>query len=502
MNIDKHASFIYFVYPFLFDTDRFMSYLNTLELVHWEGRKRPLKVWDQQDFPEDELLSHVADFLNPPKGKPPKARLLKLTDDALRSAKGLGGGANANVDWRLVTPHGDIPFSIVSVQLALFRVGVGLLTVCAEPANQSDQIDNWLDFLHYFRFGRGQRRVSLAAHRRAGFDQETRQPRMEPFFPDPAGGFTHHADGSGVLTDLLHALLCTAAPQQGSGSWWRDVFIPGQLLPFAVIYADKIADEEIPYLIYRIRNFFRTQQEIHPACDDLRLDHQLLLPYAEQQWFFFSLDGGGYVACNSPATEFFRHTLPDHLREHYFLLFLLALQQRFALMMLVEQVATQWLVEDRHASSEESQGIREDAFACIRDQLLFFTAHGHFAQVMQREHHHRCYRKWQDIFQVEQLYQEVSDEVRYMHSYLQTQQEQRAQRLEERRRKRMQRLELRLNLIAWLVGVPALALTFLDAIGPVSLSIALYTLLGSLTFGLLIFLIIMFLARRGSTRGL
>jgi hypothetical protein len=499
MNIDQQASFIYFVYPFLFDTDQFASYLNGFELAHWEGRKRPLKVWDQQDFPEEELLSHVADFLNPPEDKAPAARLLKLRDDALRSPRGLGGGENSSVDWRLVTAHGEIPFCVLSIQLALFRIGVGFLTVCAEPTNRSDQADDWLDFLHYFRFARDQRGVSLVASRKVGFDRETRQPRTEPFFPDPAGGLEHHPDGSGNVTDLLYALLSTAVPQQTDGSWWRDVFIPGQLLPFAVIYADGIADEEILYLTYRIRNFFRSQQEMHPARDDLRLDHELLLPYAEGQWFFFSLDGGGYIACNSPETEFFRRTLPDHLRTHYFLLFLLALQQRFALMMLVEQVAAQWSVGDSHAVSEESQRLREEAFARIRDQLLFFTAHGHFAQVMQREHHHRCYRKWQDIFQVAQLYQEVSDEVRYMHSYLQTEQERRTQRLEESRRKQTESLERRLNLIAWVIGVPALALAVLDAIGPVSLSVVLYTLLGSLVTGLLVYLVVIFLVGRGST---
>lgn len=499
MNIDNQASFIHFVYPILFDTDQFTSYVNRLELCQWEGRKRPLKVWEQQDFPAEELLSHVADFLNPPSGKAPTARLMKLMDDALRSTRGLGGGVNSNVDWRLVTSHGEISFDIVSVQLALFRIGVGFLTMCAEPANQSDRVDGWLDFLHYFRFARGQRGVSLVAYRKAGFDQKTRQPRVVPFFPESAGGPAQHPDGGGTLTDLLDALLGTAAPPETIEPWWREVFIPGQLLPFAVIYVDEIADEEIPHLTYRLRNFFRAQQEMHPAPEDLRLDHQLLLPYAKHQWFFFSLDGGGYVACNSPSTEFFRRTLPDHLREHYFLLFLLTLQQRFALMMLVEQVAARWLVEGGQSSSEEGQRIREDAFARIRDQLLSFTAHGHFAQVMQREHHHRCYRKWQDIFQVAQLHQEVSDEVRYMNSYLQAERERRAQRVEESRRKRTESLERRLNLIAWLIGVPALALAVLDAIGPVSLSVVLYTLLGSLVTGLLVFLIMMFLVGRGST---
>jgi hypothetical protein len=36
---------------------------------------------------------------------------------------------------------------------------------------------------------------------------------------------------------------------------------------------------------------------------------------------------------------------------------------------------------------------------------------------MQREHHHRCYRQWHQVFQIEELYQEVNDEVRDMYEY-------------------------------------------------------------------------------------
>ncbi|WP_157135567.1 hypothetical protein [Kamptonema sp. PCC 6506] len=56
---------------------------------------------------------------------------------------------------------------------------------------------------------------------------------------------------------------------------------------------------------------------------------------------------------------------------------------------------------------------------------------------MQREHHHRCYRKWQEVFLLEQLYREVNDEVREMQEYSQLQYLQRqeaAQRERDRQR--------------------------------------------------------------------
>jgi hypothetical protein len=156
-------------------------------------------------------------------------------------------------------------------------------------------------------------------------------------------------------------------------------------------------------------------------------------------------------------------------------LLLLVLHQRFALMGLSEAVAQHWLVNGDAGSEEE----REVAFARIRDGLLSFTARGHFIQVMQREHHHRCYRKWQETFQVEQLYQEVHHEVREMYDYLLMRRTARIQQLQEEQRRqlvagaqaevareraaqeRAQRLEGRISTLGVGIGVPALILSFL-----------------------------------------
>ena len=50
--------------------------------------------------------------------------------------------------------------------------------------------------------------------------------------------------------------------------------------------------------------------------------------------------------------------------------------------------------------------------------LILVHSKGQFVQVMQRQHHHRCYLKWQETLQVPQLFDEVSREVREMHEYL------------------------------------------------------------------------------------
>lgn len=431
------CSEVLFVYPFLFDPDTFDQRHNQSEKAYWQGRERSLQVWERGKFPPDDLLAHVRDYLNPPEGRLPTALLWKMKGEALQSWSGLGSRA----DWTLVLSRKEIPFQFNEVQLSLFRIGVGFVTIAAQP--KGSELSDWLDFLHYFRFAGGERGVQVQAQRRAGKDQ------WQPFFPPPAGGIEKLEEAKAkneevTFYHILKAVLNTLAlsDMEQTEGWWQEVFVPGQLIPFAVLYADSedASDQQIAELLYRVRNFFPADRPIVPAPGDLRSDHPSLLEYAKRMWFVFSLEGGAFVAVNAPATDFFRDTLPKHLREQYFLLFLLASHQRFALMSLSQHVAEHWL--------QGSERERARTFERLRQRLLEFTARGYFAQVMQREHHHRVYRRWQETLQNEQLYREVSDEVREMHEYLLSVQ--------------TNRLERRINLLGAFIGIPALVFGFLS----------------------------------------
>jgi hypothetical protein len=452
------------------------------ESARWRGRKEEFPVWNQESFPEFDLLPHVARYLNPPRGTPPSARLWELGSEVFQTPAWLGAKAN----WKLVLPPKgneirEIPFRFGGVQLTLFRIGVGFLTVNAMP--ESAEVADWLNFVHYFRFAWGARDVGVRAQRRSGRDQ------LDPYFPEVAGGVERHPDGTGVLGEVVEALLQTVAtlPEASdTGGWWKNELVPYQLLPFAAVYVDGVSEEEASEwetveLLYRMRNFFHSGQEILPTPEDRQLyDHPALLAYAEGLWFAFSLDGGAFVACDAPHNDFWRVVLPDHLNDIYFLLFLLVLHQRYALTMLSEEVAHHWLVGEESHTEEQ----REAAFAGIRDALLSFTARGYFSQVAQQEHHHRVYLKWQETLQVEKLYGEVRDEVQEMYQYLLLRQTERLQQAQEEEQKRLQQaqeeeqarlqqeqrrtwqLEWRLNQIIAVVGLPLVVLTFLIAIGP------------------------------------
>jgi len=486
MRVDEKASFIYFVYPFLFDPDEFTSRVNAVESASFQGTKRELPVWEPEKFPEDDLHAHIADYLNRREGKTATARLWHISSE-LDRVYGFVGKA----DWSLLLrSKEELPFKFggkgrFTVELVLFRIGVGFLAINARPTTAD--ADRWCDFLHYFRFTRGERGVKIRASARRGPDEA-----KGPFFPEPAGGLAAHPDGTGPLSELCEALLQTVSLEEEERQWWRDVFVPGQLIPFASLYIDDLPENDRPGMLYRIRNFFHSGQEIHPTADDLRADNTALLQYAEGDWFTFSLEGGTFTAFDAPKTPFFRETMPNHLKNQYYLLFLLALQQRFALIMLSEEVASRWLPTGQGLEIET----RTAAFGRIRDGLLLFTASGYFKQVMQRENHHRCYLKWQEIFQVDILFQEVTGEVAEMHDYLMMRLAEQRNAIEEQKRRsaqeaadRADRLARLLNLVAWVIGIPAFATFVLSATGGVSKWATAYWVIGGFLIGGLMFLL-------------
>jgi Mg2+ and Co2+ transporter CorA len=121
--------------------------------------------------------------------------------------------------------------------------------------------------------------------------------------------------------------------------------------------------------------------------------------------------------------------------------------------MLSEQVVQNGLV-----GSDEEQ---EKAFERIRDSLLLFTARGYFAQAMQSDHHHRYYRKWQEVLQIPQLYDEVRNEVRDMYERATLRLRKKDDEREKREEEREKRVEKRLSLLGLLFAVPALILGLL-----------------------------------------
>lgn len=487
MKISSKNSSYLFIYPFQFNADEFYVRVDQLERAKWVGAKRDFNVWAMDKFQRKDLLPHVANYFNPTKEKVfLSAGIWVLTNEALHSTHGGLGAGKSNTIWYLKTSGINIPFLLISIRLILFRTGVGFLVVNAKPKVNGENYHEWLDFLHYFRFTQGNRNVDIQIHKQIGYDKENQKKLTEPFFPSCASESTEKHDGLGVFNDVIHGVLETAKLDNDTKPWWREVFIPGQLIPFVTLYVDGLhPDEQMPFL-YRTRKFFHSKREYSPTKFDLDLENPFLLQYVDKQWFTYSLDGGCFIAFDAPDTDFFRNQLPNHITNQYFLIFLITLQQRFVLTALTEEVAKEWLLRISKDFNENNQNEIEASFEKIRDRILNFSALGHFSQATQRQNLHNYYLKWQDIFGVNKLFSEVNEEIRYIYEYLQEIREKKNQKLLQEERKRAKKFERRINLIALLFGPPAIGLAFLDAIANEKIEIAFGVLLGSMILGLIL----------------
>ena len=480
--IDRAASFVRLVHPFLFDSASFLERCRAVEGATWSGDRGAFTVWEANppEQPEWHLLPHVARYVASDGGDTEAgagARFWRLQSAALESRAGLLNSAT----WTAIWHRGEERFRLEGVELLLFGVGVGVLTLCTRP--RSAHPDLWHDFIHFGRYLRGPSAIKIRVVR------QTRSGSEEPFFPDPAGGSARFdPQGRGYLGEIVTALVSTATVVGEGADWFEKTFASSLLIPYAALYVDGLPGDETPERVYRARNLFYAAQLLHPSEEDRRLDgHPALLPFGSRIWLACSVEGGTFLAFDAPQHDFWRKRLPDHLANEYFLLFLLALHQRLALMALSDEVAGGWPMTPRGNNDER----RERAFREIRDRLLAFTARSYFAQVMQREHHHRVYRRWLEVFQIERLYTEVSAEVREMFEYslllrterIATLQQEAAER-DRARQERVALLERRLGQLAFIFGAPGLVVGFLGATGGVEWTTALELTLAGLLVGI------------------
>jgi len=391
------CSFIRFVYPFEFNDRQFRDIQRSTGDLEWNsGAGRKLPVWEKHAFPNQDFLPHIADFFNSERGEQAMGGAWRMSSSVMDSPEGIG----RNERWLLkVGSRQPIEFKLEWIYLYLFAGGVGFLVIEANPLSK-DPAD-WFDFAHFFRDGRQMQRTRFDAH--------LRDKLATPHFPGLAGGILNHPDGSGTVQDLVSAVLHEISPAE---RWWTDAFVRGLLLSWSVLFVDHVAAEDVPLLVCRARNTFHWKQDLQLTDVDRRLADPNLLPYTDRQWFTFSLGGASFVAFDASDKEFFRRTLPDHLSKIYFALYLLVLQQRFTLARLSCRVA------QCCPDSDQLTDDRVSEFKHIRDALLRFTARGYFTQVSHHEHHHRFYKACREAMQVEQLYREVSDEVRDLYGAL------------------------------------------------------------------------------------
>ena len=239
----------------------------------------------------------------------------------------------------------------------------------------------------------------------------------------------------------------------------------------------------IPIHVYQYRKMLHSGMVLIPPRFELSLDHDGLFPYAENQWFVFSLDGGGFIAFDSPKEYFFEVELPFHLMDQYLLVFILTVHQRFVLTKLADEVVHVWLTE-REEDEDEYHLFNE-----LQNIFKAFASLGNYNQVMQRDNLHQVYQKWQEVFQIDLLYQSVNKEIEHISNFLQSKQDQILKQIEEAQHNQTRRLERQINIIMYLIGIPAIIFPFIEMVDNKGFLYTLLLLIGGIIIGgLLLFL--------------
>ena len=93
--VSPEQSFVRFVYPFIFDSERFADVIEKTQSAKFKADEgKFLTVWQAATFPKEDLLPHVSRYLNPlAEDAHPTAKIWNLTGEALSSFHGLGNRA-------------------------------------------------------------------------------------------------------------------------------------------------------------------------------------------------------------------------------------------------------------------------------------------------------------------------------------------------------------------------------------------------------------------------
>lgn len=298
-----------------------------------------------------------------------------------------------------------VEVDVTGAQLGIFRMGVGFVAVEIVP--RSDSLSDWLDTLHFLRFYRGRAEPLKMAGRSAKAHGD-RTLKIENFL----GPLLADAELDGEKPPFSAWADGTDERQAGHV---KELYTPGELLTYASLFVDAVPEGEQRRLLYHVLHRFRSATQSEPWEEDEN-DEQWLLPYQKDQQFVNSIQGSAFVAFDAERTSFNSQTLPSHLRSTYFVLFLLALLQRFALDQLSEAIAeSTGRVLGNWAQGQARGELKR--ITGLNGQLLDFTGRCYFVQVSQMAHHHSYYSRLREVNEIEDRYREVTEEVHALRAH-------------------------------------------------------------------------------------
>ena len=411
--IDRTRSSSLFIVPFFYQTNDYQKIDNLLSKS---------EDFQRQKIDSEMLLNHISNtFAGDDTVQDSQFSTWRVSQDFFHEWTGY------SAHWKLCFRRDgkpiNIEFQFQKIELVVCRGGIAFVIIHTEP--KTDSPDDWLDFVHYFRFINGERNVSLDGERIIPEENKNDATREFQFV--------------GCLAKRIEKLFRCV-----DGSGIEIVFdrdsIDSQVVSYPIIFLNSAGENETQFENFRIRlrNGFHSQQNVFRSAE-ISNPELFQIEYTKNHWFIFSLSGCSFLAVDSPDSEYFRTALPHHLKHRYGTILWLSIYQRLLLTKLSLKVASEWLPGNRKSKTR--------LFDELRNEMISFTASGFFSQVATHENYQLFYERIQEEFRIPGFYDEVRNEIRELFEFLQVQQ--------------ANRLEFRVNAFAVLLGIPSLTIALL-----------------------------------------
>lgn len=220
--------------------------------------------------------------------------------------------------------------------------------------------------------------------------------------------------GPRTLANIIQARLCEKYPDKGT--ILQEIFRFGQPLTYnSIKFNEKCRKYSLYEIGYKLSNGYLLEDPYHANCYQDQLYEDTHFPIENIGDLYLSKNGCTFIAnqyLGIPETD---QAADDFYQRHQntdLLIYLLVLQQRYALLNFSEKLAD---YTNRHSVLDKR------AITKLRKSFLDFTTQGWFGQISGYEYIQTLFKKTKDVMEVDNLYSEVDQQIETIDEYNQAQ---------------------------------------------------------------------------------
>ena len=413
---DVQEAWTKFVYPFVLDIKDDSAFTRLAEhiaafQVSIDSETAPVPMWSEFQY-YDSDLDNMAPYVKRYMRLPQNQRRFVLSNKVVQHF------SNMQTDRMSSTDHG---FKISEVDLYMFFNGACFLIIEIQPiASPEEPLKvEWIENLNS-NLASFTRKTSIRLRRT---EPLTRQVGNVPvwFHEFTAEGLLQSlSKGHPVTLQSLiqHVFLACLNNWEESGPWQPmiDTFLNvyGAVLLSKPEETEETGHVHSDFLDYATKHITVLRKTLTSKNSNHFVRH--ILDDSEHNYVPYhnvihsqSLEGGFVMAFDN-GTQHFSGTRSPAMRSfrtNYFFMMLLAMHQRMSILMYAMAAADAALSTDRAQQSR-----------LLREHIYDFTSRCYFSQASVSEERDQLYRRWQRVFNVSQMYEELKEEIKEIDDYM------------------------------------------------------------------------------------